>query len=280
MQLIHYLITRFNIVQSWYFSCAKQGRGTTIQTEEWLNNRFMLFERYCFPSAKAQSASFTWLVLFNSETPEIYKKRIAHYQEEMPNFVPLYLKPYGDEVSLVKDYISSHCTADMLLTTRMDNDDMLHADYLSWIQQSATTTDHRVIFNYAEGYQYDVRRETLYRMFYPDNHYFSVLEPFQSDYHTCLGIDHSDLSVYGKYVELSANNRGGWIEVLHSQNVANHRHVLKPVWRYHREKFPRLSHSLFYYIAEYVRFRTDSRKRWLAHKIDKHIIQRIRKMFK
>ena len=27
MQLTHYLITRFNIVQSWYFSCAEKGRN-------------------------------------------------------------------------------------------------------------------------------------------------------------------------------------------------------------------------------------------------------------
>lgn len=209
MALTHFLITRFNIVQSWYFSCAKIGRGTTIQTDEWLDNRFMLFERYCFPSVKAQTASFAWLVLFNSETPQKYKERIVAYQTQMPNFVPLYLEPYGDETQIVKDYISTHCQTDTLLTTRMDNDDMLHADYLAWIQQAAKPTDHRQILNYAEGYQYDVQRMVLYRMYYPDNHFYSVLEPYTMDFHTCLGIDHSDLSLYGEYVELPANNGGG-----------------------------------------------------------------------
>lgn len=281
MQLTHYLITRFNIVQSWYFSCVEKGRGSAIQTDEWLDNRFMLFERYCLPSVMAQTAAFTWLVLFNSETPEPYRRRIAAYQQQMPNFVPLFLEPYGDETAIVKQYIYAHCTSDYLLTTRMDNDDMLHAGYMTWIQQAATPTDHRMILNYAEGYQYDVQRKVLYRMYYPDNHYFSVLEPYTLDYHTCLGIDHSDLSLYGEYVELPANNGGGWIEVLHSHNVANHRHCLRPVWRFQKTMFAvRLPQSILMCGIDTVRFKTQRFRHWFAHKFDKHIIQRKKRILK
>ena len=279
MQLTHYLITRFNIVQSWYFSCAEKERGTAIQTDEWLDNRFMLFERYCFPSVKSQTATFTWLVLFNSETPECYRQRIAAYQRQMPNFVPLFLHPYGDETAIVKQYISSHCNTDYLLTTRMDNDDMLHTDYLMWIQQAVTPTDHRMILNYAEGYQYDVKRKVIYRMYYPDNHYFSVLEPYTLDYHTCLGIDHSDLSLYGEYTELPTNNGGGWIEVLHSHNVANHRHCLSPVRRFPKNMFATfLPLSIWMYAIDTIRFKTQRFRHWFSHKFDKHIMQRIRKI--
>lgn len=281
MKFKHYLCTRFNIIQAWYYNCAKDGRGTVIQTEEWLNIRFDLFERYCFPSVKNQTGDFVWLVLFNSETPSVYKKRIAKYEQEMPNFVSIYLEPYADDQKAVQDYIHADCDADFLLTTRMDNDDMLHADYIRYVQSSISPTDHLQIFNYKDGYQYDVERQTLYYMPYLHNHYFTVAELYTASIHTCLGIDHTDLSKYGDYKELVCEIGGGWIEVLHSHNVANHRQLLRPMWNYHARAFAvSLPLNKWSCIREYIRWYSSKIWAIISHKFDKHIIKRVKKLLK
>ncbi len=54
----HFLFTRFNLRnESW----NSTKNANPVLTEEWLEKRFDLFERFCLPSVKAQiNQNFRW----------------------------------------------------------------------------------------------------------------------------------------------------------------------------------------------------------------------------
>ena len=89
----HFLLTRFNLLL-W----NKDKEGGKVRSMKWLDHRFALFERYCFPSIKNQSCqNNVWIVLFDSLTPEVFKDRIVSYQKDCPNLIPVFVEPEKGE---------------------------------------------------------------------------------------------------------------------------------------------------------------------------------------
>lgn len=102
MTFEHYIITRFNLP---IFQPKVGGRTFTSCSEEYLQYRFQLFERYCMPSVINQSCqNFKWLVLFDVNTPEPYKQKAALWHKEYHNFIPCYLN-MEDYTDIPKEYI-------------------------------------------------------------------------------------------------------------------------------------------------------------------------------
>lgn len=207
----HYLITRFNIIQQWYNNYTTVS-GVRIQSEEWLEERFRLFEHYCLPSVAQQTTKdFVWLVLFNSETLEPYKERLKSYKAQCANFTPLFLEPYGDENALVRGYILDHTPAEryqQVVTTRLDNDDAIRCDYLQMMQESVTPDQTDLFLNYRCGWQYNIETHLAFRMDYPASHYVSRVESLSPSIQTVL-CDHSNLDQLPNYEELTKINGGG-----------------------------------------------------------------------
>ena len=89
MILQHFLLTRFNIML-W----RQDKEGKKVRTTKWLEHRFTLFEKYCLPSIKNQTCQdFEWIVLFDSMTPDCFKGRIACYQKDCPQLIPVFVAP-------------------------------------------------------------------------------------------------------------------------------------------------------------------------------------------
>lgn len=89
MTIQHFILTRFNLLL-W----NKDKEGHKVRSKEWLEHRFALFERYCLPSIKSQTCQeFEWIVLIDSTTPERFKERIAEYQRECKQLIPVYVEP-------------------------------------------------------------------------------------------------------------------------------------------------------------------------------------------
>ncbi|WP_051227980.1 glycosyltransferase [Gillisia sp. JM1] len=57
----HYILTRFNLrAEDW----TTTKNNEKVLTEEWLEERFDLFENYCFSSVRNQTnQNFKWLVV-------------------------------------------------------------------------------------------------------------------------------------------------------------------------------------------------------------------------
>lgn len=101
MTFEHYIITRFNLP---IFTPKVNGGVVNSCNDDYLAYRFALFESYCFPSIKNQSCqNFKWLVLFDVNTPDAYKKRAEVLHNKYRNFIPCFL-----DLNSYRDYPSDY----------------------------------------------------------------------------------------------------------------------------------------------------------------------------
>jgi len=261
----HYLLTKFNIVASWYKDCAEQkgGRHTSqiFHTQEWLNERIRLFETYCLPSVANQSAEFVWLVEFNSKSDKKLLDRIDEWKSTYPFFIPLFVEPYADDALVVREYISKHANSKFIISTNLDSDDMLHKDFLSKIQSSFDYQDGKII-HYSSGLQYIEQQKLLYSWQNAGNHFYSFIEKTSTNPQSCVDIQHG---MFSEYIEIGDHVEPGWIEIVHNYNVYNHTFYAKPVLLNTQKTFNvKLNLSLRYFMKEYIKLN----------------IRRIKKVFK
>jgi hypothetical protein len=231
MEKVHYLLTRFNLNFSSMFDVDKHGKKTL--TNEWMENRFELFDRYCFPSVKAQTnQNFRWLVLFDEATSEKFRNKIDNYKE-YKNFCPLFInseKYWIDAIS--EKIISDNFSVEYVITTRLDNDDAIHSRFMEKIMTFFSETDDTFI-RFFYGYQWSVKNRVLTE-FYEEwgNHYLSRIERVRNNkISTVLGIDNTKITELNvPIIDVNDKRVRLWIEVVHDENLRNYYRILKPVF--------------------------------------------------
>ena len=218
----HFLITRFNIATNW--TLDKANRPT--QTLQWLEHRFRLFEEYCLPSVTAQTCTdFKWLCLFDADTPLEYIEKAESYRRECKNFIPCFLSKTEakDLIPSLQSIIRSllPVNTDMVITSRLDNDDAIHRDMMRLVRNHAETVGpHDRIMSFLYGYQYIIQLNLLVRVKYRNNHYLSRIEP-AANFQTVMDFAHTKASSSGNMDILGEGKKPFWIEVVHDSNVAN-----------------------------------------------------------
>ncbi|WP_019502667.1 glycosyltransferase [Pseudanabaena sp. PCC 6802] len=215
-QFIHFFLTKFNVRS---FPELKPGCDPI-----WLNRRFELFDKFCFPSVRSQSnQNFKWLVFFDIDTPEPFKQKISEYVQTWGNFVPVYLDcplPYGEFPDEVRKVVSQYIPADCeyLITTWLDNDDAIHKDYVQMIQDNFDCQDGETL-NFFFGYQLAEGR--LYFDFELANHFISLIEKYNPEsFNTCLCRPHKELYRVCKSAK-KIFCKPVWVEVVHNSNYMN-----------------------------------------------------------
>lgn len=215
-QFQHFLLTKFNVRS---FPDLKPGCEPA-----WLSRRLNLFDQFCFPSVYKQSnQNFKWLVFFDADTPEDFKKKISDYSKKWKNFVAIYLDcplPYGefpnDVRKVVRQYISENC--EYLITTWLDNDDAIHKDYVQMVQDNFNHQESETV-NFFFGYQ--LCNGKLYFDFEFSNHFISLIERYHSkSFKTCLCKPHKEIYEVCKSAK-KVFCKPAWIEVVHGSNYMN-----------------------------------------------------------
>jgi len=226
----HVLITRFNVI-GW--GTVDKYRNTT-RDEEWLKHRFELFKQYCLPSVQNQSCSdFKWYVFFDSKTPAKYREMIAHINDDMKMFIPVFVPPithqkldlyYSELLTHMPEIIRPDC--DFLISTRLDNDDIIHTDFIRTVQENFQRT-HKHVINMRYGYKLDLRNNKLYQSKQYSNPFTSFIEkkpfklPFltQKCFKTVLHTTHGSLK--NKYRVNQITDKRYWVQALHERNLVN-----------------------------------------------------------
>jgi hypothetical protein len=211
----HYVITRFNVRPN----ASVTGKALDV---EWLESRFALFDRFCWPSLRHQtSQQFRWLVMFDVATPEPFRERVLGRAREWPNFVPVFLDPEGDNSA--RAVLSRHLDGQLpetLITTRLDNDDGLAVDYIEAVQRHASVVEPTVI-EYPNGFIW--HHDRLYRDHQPHNAFTSLVEPLAarqtSSFTTIYCGPHPEVEKLGRVLLVS--DAPGWIQVVHGGNLEN-----------------------------------------------------------
>lgn len=220
----HFILTRFNL-RYW----TEDKNRCPVQTEAWLEDRFTLFETFCLPSIQNQSCqNFRWICLFDNETPQKYKVRIADIEKKYPNFLPYYLdaEMTKEFLPFMKTCIRDNLYSDeqILITTYLDNDDALNYKYIEKVQStlSPTTAREKYVVSFTYGLQYYEEYNIALRIPYKNNHFLSMVEFSFSDFSTIWSVSHYYVfeSAY-KIVCIETKKNPMWMEVIHAHNVDN-----------------------------------------------------------
>jgi uncharacterized protein (UPF0297 family) len=213
----HYLITRFNL-RAEYWDVTKNNEQ--LLTDEWMDNRMWLFENFCFPSVAGQTnQNFEWILYFDTNTKEVYKNRIislvanhsninVFFVDAMPAFEPELLK-----------YIA-HGTKGIpyLITTRIDNDDSIHVDFINEVQKQFDKQDYRAI-DFIKGYSLQIepiyilgKKEQLF------NPFISLIEKNENP-KTAFYQEHRLWKRDKKVTQIG--ERRLWLSIIHQRNKVN-----------------------------------------------------------
>ncbi|MBK1634199.1 glycosyltransferase [Rhodovulum adriaticum] len=123
-EITHLLITRFNLNYGDLYPYS----------EAWMDHRMGLFERYCLPSVARQSCTgFRWLVFFDRDRTRPREAAVRALLDR-PGWAPVFV----DSPSEMIESLRAQAPAQgLFLTTRLDNDDALHPDFVADVQARA-----------------------------------------------------------------------------------------------------------------------------------------------
>jgi len=258
----HFVITRFNLKISGGFTTDKSGVAT--RSDDWLNHRFDLFEQYCLPSLGGQTnKDFTWLLFFDEETPNEYKSRIESALKICPQIQVCYIKGINI-LPVLNSYITDD--TDVLITTRIDNDDAFREDALEVIRGQVNKTSKKLCINLRFGYSYDGDQAEVFSQKY--NPFSSLIEyKSDSDFVTIFGVGHGKIHHLAKVKQIKTGPH--WLMVVHDRNVANRmpdEYRSYGVW-----KFKRFKRYVKKYLVHKVRrlfWSSDFKKKYKLYEIN------------
>lgn len=215
----HFLATRFNVrIGGW----DTTKNGETLLDDIWMDNRFELFENYCFPSVINQfNQNFTWCIYFDLNTNEVYKQRIKKLTEPYPNIRIFFINSIGELKPHLIDFIKSgeNNDCDYIITSRLDTDDLLHRDYIKVVQQ-LFKPKHNCIIDLRCGYQISIERGECQIRNYTNNFnpFISFIEKKEC-VETVFNQMHKEWLKAENVIVDSKNKL--WIELVHTKNKIN-----------------------------------------------------------
>lgn len=138
MSFKHFIITRFNLKHSssnWQYDKSNK----KVLTDDWLVGRMKVFMEYCLPSVVQQSnKNFSWLIYLDSDTDIEIKKHFQKLSNKFEFILPRYVNNYNQFLNNYCNDILDYTGDEFknVITTRLDNDDIVHEDFILRIQES------------------------------------------------------------------------------------------------------------------------------------------------
>jgi hypothetical protein len=215
----HIIITRFNLRNNNWSNRTKN--NALILTESWLENRFDLFENFCFLSVRNQSnTNFQWWVFFDTETPIRFRERISDLERRFDRFTALFVDGMDAFLPEVQQGMAAFHTA-YIITSRLDNDDCLHRDYVEIVQQQF---DHQtyLALDIIDGFTLQVQPEVrlgFRRHLY--NPFITLIEE-NNNPKSVWDRTHSDWKKEKRLKRLKKERL--WMSVIHQENKVNEYH--------------------------------------------------------
>lgn len=212
----HYIITRFNLPRTDWTTTKNNEK---VLSDSWLEERFELFENFCFPSVKNQSnQNFKWLVFFDIHTPENYKQKIEEFKLSFINFHPFFIDGMKSFLPSIIEKVKEINTQKYIITSRLDNDDSLHRDYVKIVQSYFNTQDYLAI-DLIDGYGMQTGKNVrIGKMRHLYNPYISLIEKNEG----CKTVWHKG-HTYWKYEKniFRVKNKRLWLTIIHEKNKSN-----------------------------------------------------------
>lgn len=108
---------------------------------------------------------------------------------------------------------------DYIVTTRLDNDDALHRDYIARVQELIETEQAERMYNFLYGYQLNLNLGVVQKYYYPNSHFTTLVENKNALFRSAFYGDHRFVKMLHNVKDVVAEPL--WCELLHGKNVAN-----------------------------------------------------------
>jgi len=208
----HFLITRMNV--DWDVSKLRSPQERN--SFEFLNHRFNIFEKTCYPAVNAQTnANFIWLILLDAGLPEEFRERLANYTSSL-KIIPVCITSKEAFLATLKDAIAGHLlpSTDYLITTNIDSDDILSRNFVTATQQQFKKQDFEFI-NFPFGYLYRFQEQKLYLREWLTSSCHTLIEQRQN-FQTALTYPHHKV-ISSKTRQVITQPI--WLMTVHGENV-------------------------------------------------------------
>lgn len=212
----HYLITRFNLKNP-KWDVTKN--NDALLTDEWMENRIDLFENFCYPSVKNQSnKNFEWLLFLDSTTSEKFRIRLEQITLETKFIKIFYIDGMSKFNSSIKEYIKLHSNQPYLITSRVDNDDCVHKNYINEIQNCFESQEYLAI-DILKGFTLQIEPKILLgKKEHIFNPFISLIEKNQNP-KTVWSNDHTQWKREKKIHQIK--DKRLWLSIIHGKNKVN-----------------------------------------------------------
>lgn len=211
----HLLITRFNLRNpKWDFTKNNE----SLLNDEWMQSRMQLFKNFCFPSICAQSnPDFEWLIYFDSTTSVTFKKEIMELIQGKENIKAFFIDGMNAFYPSIQEYIQN-ITTPFLITSRIDNDDCIHKDFIKTVQQNFQEQDFQAI-DIIKGYSLQIEPEIILgKKEHIFNPFISLIEKNENPKTVWL----SDHNMWKKETRITqVTNKRLWLSIIHQKNKVN-----------------------------------------------------------
>lgn len=211
----HLLITRFNLRNpKWDFTKNNE----SLLNDEWMQSRMQLFKSFCFPSVCTQSTdNFEWLIYFDSTTSDSFKKEITDLIQETNNIKVFFIDGMNAFYPSIKEYIQN-ITSPFLITSRIDNDDCIHKNFIETIQQNFNQQDFQAI-DIIKGYSLQIEPEIILgKKEHIFNPFISLIEKNDNPKTVWL----SDHNMWKKETRITQiTDKRLWLSIIHQKNKVN-----------------------------------------------------------
>lgn len=181
--------------------------------EIWLKKRIRIFENFCAPSIRNQTSNnFLWLLAVHPDTPKWFIKRT---REAYKDCIIIFSNSVGN---VNWGSIPKKNDEKRLLTTRLDNDDALHCDFVNQVQKIAKRQTAICALNAPCGYNLDQKNLICYPLYKRSNQFISLLE--FGTFSTVYCRDHPRIGKEFRTLEFAVNTPM-WIQGINGTNIWN-----------------------------------------------------------
>ncbi|MTE27623.1 glycosyltransferase [Winogradskyella ouciana] len=213
----HYLITRFNL-RNKNWDVTKNNE--TLLTREWMTHRIGLFSNFCLPSIASQTnKDFQWLLFFDQTTDDDFKQELETLLKPYPHFKSFYVDGMDAFHPSIKAYVSEDSKdSSYIITSRIDNDDCIHKEYIDTIQHQFTSQDFMAI-DVLKGYSLQISPEIMLgKKEHIFNPFISLIEK-NVEPKTVWFSDHNMWKKESRRIEIA--NKRLWMSIIHEKNKVN-----------------------------------------------------------
>lgn len=213
----HFVITRFNLRDP---ALEKTNGNKPLLDDKWMTDRLELFENYCFSSIKKQTEqNFIWLVFFDTSTPEKFRTKISEFENNFNNFTPIYIEGMNAYLPSMKSEIAKRLVQPYLITSRLDNDDCLHQDYIKEVQAQFAQQPFMAI-DFIDGYTLQIEPIVRFaKRSHVHNPFISLIEKSENFVTVWSRKRHGHWSKV-KHV-LPIQHKRMWMSIIHFENATN-----------------------------------------------------------